>query len=195
MFRDMVTEPERAVSYRLDGRWNSTTLSGRLEAVAAAGPARQAVIDRDGKAVHTYAELERDVSLFALWLGDRGIGRGDVVSIQLPNWYEFVVIALGTQRVGGIINPLLPIYRRRELLHALTVAESKVLCTPALYRDHDHLSESRAVIADSGRSTVHVVVDEGCPATVGAIDAPTVWFADTLARDGSGWGAVRGRCR
>ena len=177
MFRDMVTEPERAVSYRRDGRWDSTTLSGRLAAVAAAGPARQAVIDRDGKAVHTYAELERDVSLFALWLGDRGVGRGDVVSIQLPNWYEFVVIALATQRVGGIINPLLPIYRRRELVHALTVAESKVLCTPALYRDHDHLAESRAVIAGSGRSTVHVVVDEGRPATAGAIDAPTVWFA------------------
>ena len=72
MFRDMVTEPERAASYRRDGRWDSTTLSGRLEAVAAAGPAHAAVIDRDGKAVHTYAELERDVSLFALWLGRPG---------------------------------------------------------------------------------------------------------------------------
>ena len=195
MFRDMVTEPERAVSYRRDGRWNSTTLSGRLEGVAAAVPFRQAVVDRDGKAVHTYAELERDVSLFALWLSERGVGRGDVVSIQLPNWYEFVVIALGTQRVGGIINPLLPIYRRRELLHALTVAESKVLCTPALYRGHDHLAESRAVIADSGRSAVHVVVDEGRPATVGAIDTPTVWFADTLARDQSGGGAAAGAGR
>ena len=40
----------------------------------------------------------------------------------------------------GIINPLLPIYRRRERLHVLTVAQPKVLCTPALYRDHDHLA-------------------------------------------------------
>ncbi len=191
-FRDMVTERERGVSYRRDGRWDSTTLSGRLEAVAAAEPARLAVIDRDGKAVHTYAELERDVSLFALWLGDRGVGQGDVVSIQLPNWYEFVVIALATQRVGGVINPLLPIYRRRELLHALTVAQSKVLCTPALYRDHDHLAESRTVIADSGRSVVQVVVAEGRPATAQSIDAPTVWFADTLARDRNGGDVATG---
>ena len=40
MFRGMVTEPERAASYRRDGRWDSTTLSGRLEAVAAAAPER-----------------------------------------------------------------------------------------------------------------------------------------------------------
>ncbi len=192
MFRDMVTEPECAASYRRDGRWDSTTLSGRLAAVAVAGPARVAVIDRDGKAVHTYAELEHDVSLFALWLVDRGVGRGDVVSIQLPNWYEFVVIALATQRVGGIINPLLPIYRRRELLHVLTVAQPKVLCTPAVYRDYDHLAESRAVVADSGHSTVHVVVADTRPATAGAVHAPAVWFADTLARDRSGGAAEAG---
>ena len=70
-----------------------------------------------------------------------------------------------------------------------------MLCTPALYRDHDHLAESRAVIADSGRSTVHVVVAEGRPATAGAIDAPTVWFADTLARDRSGGAAAAGTAR
>ncbi len=64
----------------------------------------------------------------------RGVGAGDVVSIQLPNWYEFVVVAVATQPVGGVINPLLPIYRRKELLHAFTVAESKVVCTPAHYR-------------------------------------------------------------
>ena len=69
---------------------------------------------------------------------------GDVVSIQLPNWYEFVVVAVATQRIGGVINPLLPVYRRKELLHVFTVAESKVVCTPASYRNHDHLAETRA---------------------------------------------------
>jgi acyl-coenzyme A synthetase/AMP-(fatty) acid ligase len=181
MLQDVVTEAGRGDAYRRDGRWDGTTLSGRLGALAAAQPERPAVIDRDGKAVHTYAELERDVSAFSAWLEARGVGLGDVVSIQLPNWYAFVVIAVATQRVAGVINPLLPIYRRRELLHAVTVAESKVVCTPAIYRNHDHLEETRAVIGASGRPIVHVVVADRRPVTAGPAEVPAVWFDDTLA--------------
>ena len=141
--------------------------------------------------------MGRDVAIVAAWLEARGVGAGDVVSIQLPNWYEFVVLAVATQRVGGVINPLLPIYRRKELLHAFAVAESKVVCTPAHYRNYDHLSATRAVIEESGRSIVHVVVDEArpapAPAPAAAADGPTVWFGDVLARrDGAGEVLVNG---
>jgi acyl-coenzyme A synthetase/AMP-(fatty) acid ligase len=180
---DMVIDPERAETYRRCGHWDETTLSGRLADAATRQPARPAVIDRDGAAVHSYAELEGDVAGLAAWLEARQVGAGDVVSIQLPNWYEFVVVAVATQRVGGVINPLLPIYRRKELLHAFTVAESKVVCTPAHYRNHDHRSATGAVIEESGRSIVHVVVDEARPAAVTGSDGPTVWFGDLLAGD------------
>jgi acyl-coenzyme A synthetase/AMP-(fatty) acid ligase len=200
----MVTDPARAEAYRRAGHWDGTSLSGRLAEAAARWPGRPAVIDRDGAAVHSYAELERDVSTVAAWFDMQGVGAGDVVSIQLPNWYEFVVIAVATQAVGGVINPLLPIYRRKELLHAFTVAESKVVCTPATYRNYDHLTATAAVIEESGRSIVHVVVDGTRPAAVaGAVraaeaDGPTVWFADLLAGDdgdvteGEGEGQVPG---
>jgi len=188
---DMVTDPGRADAYRRAGHWDGTTLSGRLADAANRGPGRVAVVDRDGRAVHSYGELERDVSMAAAWLAARGVGAGDVVSIQLPNWYEFVVLAVATQRVGGVINPLLAIYRRKELLHAFTVAESKVVCTPAHYRNYDHLRATQAVIEESGRSIVHLVVDETRPATLTATvtatatatDGPTVWFGDLLAGD------------
>jgi acyl-coenzyme A synthetase/AMP-(fatty) acid ligase len=183
---DMVTQPDRAGAYLAEGRWDDATVSGRLAAFAATRPGRVAVIDRDGRAVHDYAELEGDVARFAAWLESRGVGLGDVVSIQLPNWYEFVVIALATQRVGGVINPLLPVYRRRELHHVFTVAEPKVVCTPAAYRDHDHLTHTRAAIDESGAPVVHVVVDDRRPGTAGAAaDGQTVWFADALAHPGA----------
>ena len=186
----MVTDPGRADAYRRAGHWDDTTLSGRLAQAASRAPTRPAVVDRDGDNVHSYAELGRDVTMVAAWLEARGVGPGDVVSIQLPNWYEFVVLAVATQRVGGVINPLLPIYRRKELLHAFTVAESKVVCTPAHYRNYDHLHATRAVIEESGRSIVHVVVDEArpapAPAAVAVADGPTVWFGDVLAGRGGG---------
>jgi acyl-coenzyme A synthetase/AMP-(fatty) acid ligase len=187
---DMVTDPECAVAYRRDGHWDATTLSGRLAEAAGRRPAHAAVVDRDGRAVHSYGALARDVSIVAVWLEAQGVGVGDVVSIQLPNWYEFVVLAVATQQVGGVINPLLPIYRRKELLHVFTVAESKVVCTPAHYRNHDHLRATRAVIEESGRSIVHVVVDEERPAPPTAADGSTVWFGDLLEGDaGEGRGA------
>ena len=43
----------------------------------------------------------------------RGVAPGDVVSVQLPNWYETVVVALAVQG-AVVVNPLLPNYRRRE---------------------------------------------------------------------------------
>jgi cyclohexanecarboxylate-CoA ligase len=186
--KDMVTDPARREAYRRAGHWDDTTLSGRLADVASRHPERAAVIDRDGQAVHNYRELARDVSILAAWLEGRGVGVGDVVSIQLPNWYEFVVVAVATQRVGGVINPLLPIYRRKELLHAFTVAESKVVCTPAHYRNYDYLTATGAVIAESGRSIVHVVVDDARPASVtvpadAGAEGQTVWFGDLLAGD------------
>ena len=181
MLEDMVTDPQRRDAYRRDGHWDDATLSGRLVEVASRHPARDAVIDRDGQAVHSYGELARHVSILADWLERRSVGVGDVVSIQLPNWYEFVVLAVATQQVGAVINPLLPIYRRKELLHAFTVAESKVVCTPAQYRNYDHLGATGAVIAESGRAIVHVVVDDTRPASEGPTDGPTVWFGDLLA--------------
>ena len=183
----MVTNSERAAAYRRAGHWDAATLSGRVADTAARRPAHAAVIDRDGAAVHSYAELGRDVSTVAAWLEAQGVGAGDVVSIQLPNWYEFVVLAVATQAVGAVINPLLPIYRRKELLHAFTVAESKVVCTPVTYRNYDHLNATAAVIKESGRSIVHVVVDAARPSAVTGADGRTVWFADLLS-GGSGAG-------
>jgi non-ribosomal peptide synthetase component E (peptide arylation enzyme) len=181
----MVTNSERAAAYRRAGHWDAATLSGRVADAAARRPAHAAVIDRDGAGVHSYAELGRDVSTVAAWLEAQGVGAGDVVSIQLPNWYEFVVLAVATQAVGAVINPLLPIYRRKELLHAFTVAESKVVCTPVTYRNYDHLNATAAVIKESGRSIVHVVVDAARPSAVTGADGRTVWFADLLS-GGSG---------
>lgn len=52
---------------------------------------------------------------FAAGLLELGITSGDVVSFQVPNWIEWVVIHLGVSRIGAISNPLIPIYRGREV--------------------------------------------------------------------------------
>jgi acyl-CoA synthetase (AMP-forming)/AMP-acid ligase II len=178
MLADVVTTPERRAAYARAGWWDGETLSGRVKAHALARPGAVAVIDRDGARRHTYRDLDGDAQACASWLAERGVGPGDVVSVQLPNWYEFVVAATAAQRLGAVINPLLPVYRRKELVHVFTVARPKVIFTPSEYRGHDHATATKTAIEESGVPVEHVVVEGALPAgrlvTPGAEDAGAV---------------------
>lgn len=44
-----------------------------------------------------------------------GIDSGDILMVQMPNWYEFALTHLALTRLGAITLPLLPAYREREL--------------------------------------------------------------------------------
>ena len=55
---------------------------------------------------------------------------GDVVSVQLPNWYETVAVDLGVLALGAVLNPLLPNYRAHELHHILGTAAYEAAVHP-----------------------------------------------------------------
>jgi acyl-CoA synthetase (AMP-forming)/AMP-acid ligase II len=172
MLRDVVTPPARRAAYERAGLWDGETLSGRVRGHAAARPAATAVVDHDGARRHTYGDLDREVRSVAGWLAGDGVAAGDVVSVQLPNWYEFVVAAVAAQSLGAVINPLLPVYRRKELLHVFTVAAPKVMFTPSTYRGYDHVAATAEAIEESGATVHHVVVDDGLPDGPPAAPAP-----------------------
>jgi cyclohexanecarboxylate-CoA ligase len=60
------------------------------------------------------------------------------VSFQLPNWWQFAAVHLACVRIGAVSNPLMPIFRHRELSFMLAHAESRVLIAPARFRGFDH---------------------------------------------------------
>ena len=63
----------------------------------------------------SYAELAARVDKIAAGLLEVGIGKGDVVAFQLPNWWEFTALFYACNRIGAVANPLMPIFRQREL--------------------------------------------------------------------------------
>jgi len=82
-----------------------------------------------------------------------------VVTVQLPNWWEFVVTALACSKIGAVFNPVMPILRERELLYVLNFCESKVFIVPKVYRGFDY-----AAMAEGMRGELHhlkhlIVVD------------------------------------
>lgn len=96
----------------------------------------------------TYRQLNDRVAAIASTLAELGVRRGDVVAFQLPNWWEFVAVYLGCVRIGAAANPLMPIFRHRELAFMLALAESKVFIAPAKFRGFDHASLARALVQD-----------------------------------------------
>lgn len=84
----------------------------------------------------TWAETSRRL---ATALAGRGIGRGDVVAFQLPNWWETAVLFTAIARLGAIANPLLPMLRERELLFMLRQSRAKLLFVPERYRGADYV--------------------------------------------------------
>lgn len=108
----------------------------------------------------TYRELSEAVAAIASTLAELGVGHGDVVAFQLPNWWEFVAVYLACVRVGAAANPLMPIFRRHELAFMLALAESKVFIAPKRFRGFDHAALARS-LAREIPSLQHVLLVGG----------------------------------
>ncbi|MEW5703963.1 MAG: AMP-binding protein [Pseudomonadota bacterium] len=88
--------------------------------------------------VLSYKEFQALSDRIALGLVSLGVEKNDVVSIQLPNWWEFAALYAATTRIGAVINPLMPIFREREISYMTGFAESKVMVVPRLFRKFDY---------------------------------------------------------
>jgi len=113
------TPPERMDEFMRSGLWPGRLLTEYFDEAVAAHPDQTAVIAYDSEADRrhefSYGELNRQVDRIALGLVSLGLKAGDVVSIQLPNYWQFTALHLACLRIGLVTNPLMPIFRHREL--------------------------------------------------------------------------------
>jgi cyclohexanecarboxylate-CoA ligase len=149
---------------RAQGFWVDKSFDAFLQRTMSETPEKLALIadraDRAEPKRFTYAELGDLISRTSAALKHLGIGPRDVVSVQLPNWWEFAVIALAAFRVGAIVNPLMPIFREHELSYMLDFAETKLLIVPKLFRGFDHEAMARSLRPKLSRLQ-HVIVVDG----------------------------------
>ena len=165
--------PDLAVRFRAAGHWRDRTVDHFLERAATLYPDTVAVIDGDRRL--TFADVERESLRLAAALYDRGVRPGDVVSFQLPNSADAVVVFHAIHRVRGVANPIVPIYREREVGFILGQAGTTVAFVPGTHRGFDHvamyaslrqrLPELDLVVTTDGRAT----------------DGQTVGLADLIA--------------
>ena len=152
------------MSFREAGYWLDKTIDQLLSEAAAKAPDKVAIVadraDREQTPRFTYAELEKLAARAASALLRLGVGRGDVVTVQLPNWWEFVVTAFACSKIGAVMNPVMPILRERELTYILNFCEAKVFIVPKRYRGFDYAAMAQGMRADLPHLE-HVIVVDG----------------------------------
>ena len=139
---DAVLIPRRRARNIQAGHWRDQTINDALDAAVRDHPQQLALTawrtENSEPRRFTYAELARMANRMAVGLHRLGVRRNDVVACQLPNWWQFTLLYLACARIGAVLNPLMPIFRERELKFMLQHGEAKVMVVPQSFRNFDH---------------------------------------------------------
>ncbi|WP_291687142.1 cyclohexanecarboxylate-CoA ligase [Bradyrhizobium sp.] len=162
---DAVLLPPRRAASIAGGYWHDRTINDDLDACVAACPDKLALtsvrLDSGEVRRFTYREIATLADRIAVGLSRLGVGRNDVVAMQLPNWWQFSLLYLACSRLGAVLNPLMPIFRERELGFMLGHSEAKILVVPKLFRNFDHEAMARSLQPQLPSLKRVVVVDGG----------------------------------
>ncbi len=132
-----------------------------IEKRVAATPDAAFAIDDAGRRL-SFAEYGDAALRCAAGLHALGVGEGTRISWQLPTTVDALVLCGALSRLGAVQNPILPIYREREVGFAVNQLGSSFLVVPGVFRGFDHTEMARELVA--GQSDLAVVaVDEGLP--------------------------------
>ena len=144
--------------------WPQRMLTDYLDDAENRHPDKAAIVDYNsmsGKATTlTYRQLQHIVDRMAAGLATMGVKKGTIVACQLPNWWQFVALYLACARLGANINPLMPIFRQRELRYMLGFAEAEVMVVPQFFRGCDYPAMIAEIRADLPR-LAHLLVIGG----------------------------------
>ena len=128
---------------------------------AEATPEGLFAIDEQGWRLR-FGELRDQAERVAAGLHAAGVQEGDAVSWLLPTRITAFVLMIALARLGAVQNPLVPIYRRREVEFCVRQTGARWLLVPGRFRDFDYLEMAQSVASDvEGLSVLDV--GEGLP--------------------------------
>ena len=172
-----------AEAHRITG---ARTLWELIERRADADPDRTMLLDEHGGSL-TFGGFRDRSEQVAAGLAARGIGEGTPVSWQLPTRISTIVLSGALCRIGAVQNPIIHLYRDREVGFAVRQTGARLLVVPGEWRGFDYPALAARVTEDLDDPPELLVVDqalpEGDPATLApppaelpAAEAPVRWI-------------------
>jgi cyclohexanecarboxylate-CoA ligase len=132
---------EAIARYRPLGLWRPVTVLDDLQRHRLERPGEVALIARRRGAPTerlTWARYAATVERYASGLRALGVGPGQVVAVQLPNWWETAALIVACFRVGAIAAPVITSIRSRELEKMLAHLRATVMVTVGRWDGYDH---------------------------------------------------------
>ena len=151
---------EMIARYTSSGEWSGVTLANTARKCLREIPDRIAVVD--GSEAITFSQVYDEAASLVVALRDMGMVRGDVLSFQLPNWHETMVINLAASLGGFVVNPIVPIYRDAEVEFILKSSRTRVLFVPGMFRGFDYVAMVERLRA-AAPELLEVIVVRGEP--------------------------------
>jgi long-chain acyl-CoA synthetase len=149
-----------------------------LEARAEASPDKIFLFSEIDGRRFTYREFDAAVNRASNMLSARGVGKGDVVSLLMPNGAEYVVAYFACFKLGALAGPVNSLLKPEEMTYVVGNSGTKVL----LY--HSQFAPQVAEVRRGLRSLTEVVVfDDEAAATKEFSDAAASWRATRIESD------------
>ena len=96
--------------------------------------------------------------LAAAWRAD-GVGPGDVVVFQLPNWVEAGITFWAAAYLGAVVVPIVHFYGAKEVDHILRTVSPSVVVTADRFGHNDFLATYESLLAVQAEARWLVVGD------------------------------------
>jgi acyl-CoA synthetase len=178
--------------YEDEGWWRRETIGDMLARGLEAAPdvefsVHSAVRPWSG----TFRDVERLARRLAGGLKTRGVGPGDVVAFQLPNWVEAAVVFWASAILGAVVVPIVHFYGRKEVGYILGAVKPRVFVTAERFGRLEYqpdLSADVPIVGVVGRDFDDLLDAEPMPGVVPAdADGPAlIAFTSGTTREPKG---------
>jgi acyl-CoA synthetase (AMP-forming)/AMP-acid ligase II len=150
--------------YVSEGLWSDDSLAGAIDRYLTADPTRAFRVWSETRPFRgTLGEVYERARRLAGALHGRGIGPGDVVAFQLPNWVEAAVTFWGVSLAGAVLVPVVHFYGPRELGYILRQSGARALVTAAAFGHSDYLAGLEELRPDLPELDLVAVVGGSAP--------------------------------
>ncbi len=146
------------------------TLRELLETRAATAPDKDFLFSEADGRRFTFAEFDGAVNRTAALLKTHGVGRGDVVSLLIPNSAEYIMAYFACWKLGAIAGPVNSLLKAQEISFVISDSETKALLVhpdflPTIEKIRSELPELQAVIIfdDEAHATMDVRARQAGP--------------------------------
>lgn len=152
----ILTSTDKIQTYTSKGWWTESTILDQLQNLIETEATKEAVIDPGNKAALcstpmyrlTFAELNAKINYVASILQQHGIGKDDIVAIQLPNIAELVISYFAICKLGAISSPIPIQFREFECTQLINSLNAKAVITMKQINERSY-----AAMYDEIRST------------------------------------------